>query len=178
MSQLDVFLPPSYENILALLIASAYAIEMCKPSLCWILNSNAAGLSQILGYHRIQTMTNDTEEERNSKIHVFWFIYLMDKTLSLRLGRAPVIQDWDMSLPYPVVDHDHERFSALVQMGNQGSSMLLYWVKLAEIHGKTYEHLFSPAAFCKSTEQRAQTATELVSAMHQIWAERGEVSVF
>ncbi|PVI00035.1 hypothetical protein DM02DRAFT_614634 [Periconia macrospinosa] len=178
MSQLDIYLTPSYENILALLIGSAYAIEMCKPSLCWILNANAAGLCQVLGYHRIQTMTNDTEEERNAKIHIFWFIYLMDKTLSLRLGRASVIQDWDMSLPYPVVDHDHERFSALVQMGNKGNSMLLYWIKVGQIQGKTYEQLFSPAAFCKSPEERAQTATELVAAMNQTWAERGEASVF
>ncbi|CAI6230604.1 unnamed protein product [Periconia digitata] len=178
MSQLDIYLPPSYDNILALLIGSAYAIEMCKPSLCWILNSNAAQLCQVLGYHRIQTMTNDTEEERNGKIHIFWFIYLMDKTLSLRLGRASVIQDWDMSLPYPVVDHDHERFSALVQMGNKGNSMLLYWIKVAQIQGKTYEKLFSPAAFCKSPEERAQTAKELVEEMNHIWAERGEASVF
>lgn len=94
ISQVDLYLPATYENILGLLLSSAYAIEMCKPSLCWVMISNAAALSQNLGYHRIQTMKEDSEEERMAKIHVFWFIYMMDKTLSLRLGRASIIQDW------------------------------------------------------------------------------------
>ncbi|KAF1954350.1 hypothetical protein CC80DRAFT_476084 [Byssothecium circinans] len=178
ISQLDLYLPATYENIVALLLASAFAIELCKPSLCWVLITNAAGLAQNLGYHRIQTMANDTEDERSSKIQVFWFIYMIDKTLSLRLGRASVIQDWDMSLPYPSMDDDHARFGSLVQMGVKRSSMSLYWIKVAQTQGKVYENLFSPAAFCKSREERARTATELVAALNQAWAERGEASAF
>lgn len=44
MSQLELYLAPTYENILALLLAAAFAMERCKPSLCWVLVSNAAGL--------------------------------------------------------------------------------------------------------------------------------------
>jgi hypothetical protein len=64
---------------------------------------------QSLGYHRIQTMKNDTEDERMGKIFLFWHVYTMDKALSLRLGRPSFIQDWDMSLPYPV--HESGLFS-------------------------------------------------------------------
>ncbi|KAF2635490.1 hypothetical protein P280DRAFT_436975 [Massarina eburnea CBS 473.64] len=176
ISQLDLYVPATYENILALLLASTFAIEMCKPSLCWLLITNAASLAQNLGYHRIQTMINDTEDERNAKINAFWFIYMMDKTLSLRLGRASVIQDWDMSLPYPSMESDHARFGSLVQMGARGSSMLIYWIRVGQIQGQVYERLFSPAAFCKSREERTQTATELVGALNRRWAERGEMT--
>jgi hypothetical protein len=86
MSQLDLFLPASYENILALLLSASYAIELCKPSLCWIFTSTAASLCQNLGYHRISSMKDDTEEDRVIKIQIFWFIYQIDKALSLRLG--------------------------------------------------------------------------------------------
>tara|TARA_R110002003_G_scaffold42_13_gene3147 strand:- start:3897 stop:4814 length:918 start_codon:yes stop_codon:yes gene_type:complete len=100
MSQLDIFMPASYDNIMALLLGSACAVEMCKPSLCWVMTSMAATLCQSLGYHRWQTMKDDTEAERNKKVHIFWMIYMFDKTMSLRMGRASCIQDWDISLPY------------------------------------------------------------------------------
>ena len=114
MSQMHLVLSPSYENVLALLLAvylflrwhsrnliftiqqAAYAIELSKPSLCWTMTSNAASLCQSLGYHRYSTMKDDTEEQRTAKVHAFWFIYMLDKNLSLRLGRASSLQDWDM----------------------------------------------------------------------------------
>ena len=178
MSQLDLYLPATYENILALLLGSAHAVELCKPSLCWTMISTAAHLSQNLGYHRYQTMKDDSEEERNAKIHVFWFIYMMDKTLSLRLGRASIIQDWDMSLPYPNIDSDHARFGSLVQQGQKGTEMLLYWIKVAQIQGQAYEKLFSPGGSLRPVDERARIATELVESLNKAWSERGEVNVF
>jgi hypothetical protein len=44
MSQLELYLPATYENILALLLATTFAMELCKPSLCWVMISSAAGL--------------------------------------------------------------------------------------------------------------------------------------
>ncbi|KAF2127627.1 hypothetical protein P153DRAFT_398225 [Dothidotthia symphoricarpi CBS 119687] len=170
MSQLDVFVPASYENIMALLLGAANAVEMCKPSLCWIMISSAAGLCQSLGYHRYQTMKDESEEERNPKMHVFWMIYMFDKTLSLRLGRASVIQDWDISLPFIVpTGKPHEAAG--------GDGMLTYWVKVARVQGQAYEKLFSPAAFGRSSEDRAQTAAELLHALGQAWFERGETPI-
>jgi hypothetical protein len=175
MSQLELYLPATYENILALMLSSSFAMEMCKPSLCWVLNSNAAGMCQYLGYHRIQTMKDDTEEDRMAKIHVFWHIYLMDKSLSLRLGRASIIQDWDMSLPYPVLDT--KRMSLALPMSSSvGTRMLLFWIKVAQIQGKVYEQLFSPAAFLKPTDERAEIAAQLVEALNQTWTDRGDAS--
>ena len=177
MSQLDLYIPATYENILALLLGSTHAIGICKPSLCWTMIYTAAQLAQSLGYHRIQTMEDDSEELRDAKIHVFWFIYMMDKTLSLRLGRASTIQDWDMALPYPNIDSDHARFGSLVQQGQKGTEMLLYWIKVAQIQGKAYEELFSPAGKLKPVDDRAHTANKLVAALNQAWSERGEVGI-
>jgi hypothetical protein len=170
LSQLDIFMPATYENIMALVLGSAQAIEMCKPSLCWIMISCAAGLCQNLGYHRINTMANDTPEDRNAKIHIFWMIYMFDKTLSLRLGRSSVIQDWDISLPFVVPNETGYDMQ-------ESSHMLSYWIKVARVQGQTYEKLFCPAAFLKSTEERTRTAIELVNAMNQAWYERGDATV-
>ncbi|UPX10228.1 uncharacterized protein EKO05_0000897 [Ascochyta rabiei] len=170
VSQLDVFIPASYENVMALVLGAACAIEMCKPSLAWVLTTMAAGTSQIMGYHRYQTFQNDKEEERNSKIHLFWMIYMFDKQLSLRLGRASVIQDWDMSLPLITSTPTP---AAMALGANQ---MITYWIKVAKVQGQTYEKLFSPAAFLTSPEARTRTAIDLVNAMNQAWYERGEAS--
>jgi hypothetical protein len=170
MSQLDIFLPASYENIMALMLGGAWAVEMCKPSVSALMIGTAAGLCQVLGYHRYQTMKDDTEEERNDKIHIFWMIYVFDKTMSLRMGRASFIQDWDISLPY--FGDSKEATDA-----PDGKRMLTYWVKVARVQGQTYEKLFSPAAFLHSPEERTRVAIELVNAMNQTWYERGDACV-
>ena len=169
MSQLDVCMPANYENIMALVLGAAQAIEMSKPSLCWVMISNAVGLCQRLGYHRIETMSNDSVEERNSKIYIFWMIYMFDKTISLRLGRASAIQDWDITLPFILIDEQPTS-------GGDGNQMLAYWVKVARVQGQIYEKLFCPAAFLRSSEERTRTAIELVNAMNLAWFERGEVT--
>ncbi|KAJ8117004.1 hypothetical protein OPT61_g1688 [Boeremia exigua] len=171
ISQLDAFIPASYENVMALVLGAACAIEMCKPSLAWILTAMAASQSQNLGYHRYQTFQNDDEEERNSKIHLFWMIYMYDKQLSLRLGRASVIQDWDMSLPLITPT------PSTAKLAFGGSQMLSYWIKVAKVQGKTYKKLFSPAAFLRSPEERLSTAIDLISALNQAWYERGEATI-
>lgn len=171
ISQLDVFIPASYENVMALVLGAACAIEMCKPSLAWVLTAMAAGQGQNLGYHRYQTFQNDDEEERNSKVHLFWVIYMFDKQLSLRLGRASVIQDWDISLPLITTSPT----PAVSAVG--ASQMITYWIKVAKVQGQTYKKLFSPAAFQSSSEARTRTAIDLVNAMNQAWYERGEASV-
>ncbi|KAL6162091.1 hypothetical protein ACJQWK_11854 [Exserohilum turcicum] len=169
LSQLDLFMPASYENIMALVLGAAQATHMCKPSLCWVLTSCAAGMCINLGYHRINTMIHDPPADKESKIYIFWMIYMFDKTLSLRLGRSSVLQDWDISLPFILEITPSDALS-------HQSRMLSYWVKVARIQGLTYEKLFCPAAFLKSTEERTAIAIDLVNAMNQAWYERADAS--
>jgi hypothetical protein len=170
MSQLDMFYPVSYENAVALVVGTACAIQMCRPLLAWVLVSNAAELCQNLGYHRFETMKYDTKLEQRSKMHVFWFVCMFEKQLSLRLGRVSRIQDWDVSLPLLAVRETSPN-------GSEGGDMLIYWVKVAKVSGQIYEKLFSPAAFRKPFEERSRTAAALVKAMNQAWSERGQESI-
>lgn len=170
ISQLGILISASHENIVALSLGTACAVEMCKPSLAWMLNSYAVELCQNLGYHRFATIKNDPEEERRRKMHLFWMVYYFDKQLSLRLGRASLIQDWDVSLPFLATgDASHNGF--------EENDMLPYWVKVAKVQGQTYENLFSAAAFLKTQTERHQTAISLVRAMEQAWYERGYVGI-
>jgi hypothetical protein len=47
MSQLDIFIPANYENIMALLLGGACAVELCRPSVCSVMISTAAGLAMV-----------------------------------------------------------------------------------------------------------------------------------
>lgn len=163
-------LPASYENIMALSVGTACAVEMCRPSLAWVLVSNAVELCQNLGYHRFETMKNDTEQEQRSKMHLFWMICMFEKQLSLRLGRASRIQDWDVSLPLLASRE-------VSPNGFEGSHMLIYWAKVAKVQGQIYKKLFSPAAFRTPLEERSRTAVALINAMNKAWSERGQSSI-
>jgi hypothetical protein len=116
-------------------------------------------------------MKDDTEEERSAKIHIFWFIYINDKSLSLRLGRASAIQDWDISLPFPSHAPTQDSYSP------QGIRLHVYWIKVAQIQGQTYEKLFSPAAFQRPANERAQIASQLLNDLNQAWTDRGDASI-
>jgi hypothetical protein len=151
-------------------VGTACAVEMCKPLLAWVLVSNAAERCQELGYHRFEAMKDDSEEQQRSKIHLFWMIYMFDKQLSLRLGRASQLQDWDMSL------HLFIAKGASVN-GFEGGDMLLYWAKVARIQGQIYERLYSPGAFSKTSTKRSQIADALMKALHTAWREKSATSV-
>lgn len=97
-------------------------------------------------------------------------IYMLDKTLSLRLGRSSILQDWDISLPFVVSSDPNDKHA-------ESSAFLSYWIKVARVQGLTYEKLFCPAAFTRSTEERTRIAIELVNSLNQAWYERGDASI-
>lgn len=86
----------------------------------------------------------------------------MDKNLSLRLGRASILQDWDISIPRP---------SPPLGKGHPGGynwlDMNYYWIQVAEIQGEVYAHLYSPGAFSKTNEERAQWVEHTASRLKE-----------
>ena len=124
--------------------------------MAWILNSTAAQICQALGYHRASSMENDSPKLRESKFRVFLAVYCLNKALSLRLGRASVIQDYDTSFPSDMWD--------LIAEG-QWRNVVPLWLKLAVIQGKVYELLYSPGALCRPESERVAHAENLASEM-------------
>ncbi|KAI1030746.1 hypothetical protein LB503_013024 [Fusarium chuoi] len=96
MNKFSVLAPPSLENVEAFLLGAIYAIEVSQPMLAWQLVSSAAGTCQTLGWHQLVPHSDSTTDR---KISLFWLTYLLDKGLSLRLGRPAVIHDAEITLP-------------------------------------------------------------------------------
>lgn len=175
LANLRFFLGASMENIEALLLGASYAIEVSRPSLAWQLNTTAAQLCQDLGYHRVSGGTVEANRTgaatgtvhdngsssvlSDKKAILFWFSYMLDRGLALRLGRAPTIQDFDVTLP---------RVIGQVNAPDMWKEVLRLWIAHADIQGQIYERLYSPSSLGHPVGQRVETARRLASRLKVI----------
>lgn len=128
------------------------------------LTSAAFRLCQTLGYHR--SNPSDSSNKPSLGNTLFWTVYVLDKAVSLRLGRASTIQDYDVT--------------SLVNIDTTGldepfDKIYLLWVRFATIQGKVYELLYSPAALARPESERVAHARQLASEMQQVVMEPFEV---
>lgn len=86
--------------------------------------------------------------------------------MSLRLGRASVVQDYDISIPSP--------FETFAENGTWGIVCAL-WTKQAMIQNKVYALLYSPAALNQSERERVSHARQLAAELQSAVFEPFEV---
>ncbi|KAJ0166254.1 putative transcriptional regulatory protein PB24D3.01 [Colletotrichum tanaceti] len=163
---LPLMLPAKVESIEALLLAAAYSVDVSNASLAWLFTSTAASLCQTLGYHRVSQARGDNAGPRDIKTLLFWHVYMLDKTLSLRTGRASVIQDWDVTLPRRVDN---------TMVADPWGAIITIWIKQSEIQQRVYEQLYSPLALNQSQEERIETVRRLENEQKTIIAAASQV---
>ncbi|KAG5766288.1 hypothetical protein H9Q72_005655 [Fusarium xylarioides] len=151
MNKFSVLAPPSLENVEAFLLGAIYAIEVSQPMVAWQLVSGAAGTCQTLGWHQLVPNSDSTTDQ---KIALFWFTYLLDKGLSLRLGRPAGIHDDEITLP--------ERLDKIDIPGGW-RDLLTQWIRHSRLVGRAYQELYSPSALRKSTQERGERARNLMA---------------
>ncbi|KAF5630052.1 hypothetical protein F52700_7409 [Fusarium sp. NRRL 52700] len=156
MNKFNVLAPPSLENVEAFLLGAIYAIEVSQPMLAWQLVSGAGGICQTLGWHQL-VPNSDSNTDR--KISLFWLTYLLDKGLSLRLGRPAVIHDDEITLP--------ERLDK-VDVPGGWRDLLTQWIRHSRLVGRAYQDLYSPSALRKSVQERGARARNLMAALKRI----------
>lgn len=116
-------------------------------------------MCQSLGYHRIGTYTNASKDEAACRQFLFWMVYSLDKSLSLRLGRSSTIQDSDVTITVPC--DDGTRQSLMV-------SFVRIWVIESRIQGQIYELLYCPEAIGQSEVVRKSRAQLLLSRLDEL----------
>ncbi|KAF5655138.1 C6 transcription factor [Fusarium sp. NRRL 25303] len=156
MNKFSVLAPPSLENVEAYLLGAIYAIEVSQPMLAWQLVSSAAGTCQTLGWHQLVPHSDSTTDR---KISLFWLTYLLDKGLSLRLGRPAVIHDAEITLPECLDKAD---------VPSGWRDLLTQWIRHSRLVGRAYQDLYSPSALRTSTQERGERARSLIAALKQI----------
>jgi len=119
----------------------------------WHLNATAAQLAQTGGFHRKECLAVDPPRVAQVKAICFWQIYTVDKGLGLRLGRASVIQDCDISIAREL---DFEGFPYLEE-----TPIPSLWLKLGQVQGRIYKELYSPDALQLSPSKLSERAQNL-----------------
>lgn len=162
ISSLPLVMPTTLQNAQALLLGASWAVDVSRPSLAWLLTTRAVHMLRALGLHQYSTMTNDSSQHRADKCLLFWSAYMLDKGLSLRLGRASTLQDYDIALPSSI-PYAYAEFP--------GKETLDLWVRHARTQGQVYERLYSPEALTQPMAKRIQIVHELAADVHVMLAE-------
>ncbi|KAI1137536.1 fungal-specific transcription factor domain-containing protein [Hypoxylon sp. FL0543] len=162
LSQLNLLMPATLENIEALLMAASFSIDISRPSLAWLLNSHASHMCRTLGLHQIDSMKDDSPQKKAEKSLLFWCAYMLDKGLSLRLGRASILQDYDISLPH-IAPEAHVAYP--------GTEVMTLWIKHAQVQGRIYERLYSPGALRQSGSYRVEQVGVLAAEQKHLMAQ-------
>ncbi|KAJ5775203.1 uncharacterized protein N7511_000214 [Penicillium nucicola] len=158
LANLNILMPATQESIKALIVGAMHALEISKPSVGWTLASTAMNLCQTLGYHRFSSMEHDTPPVQREKQRVFWSVYVVLNMMSLRLGRACSIQNYDISLPAPFLDPD---------IPSPWGGVCLWWTRSAIIQSNVYRLLYSPEALQQPESDRVAHARRLAAEMEE-----------
>lgn len=161
LAQMPLMMPATLENAEALLNGATFSVEVSRPSLAWLLTSRAVHMCRALGLHDVSSMASDTPDVRNHKTILFWSAYLLDRGLSLRLGRASMLQDFDINLPR-TLDHIDGPFPA--------KEIFTMWLRHGLCQGQIYERLYSPGALRQSESSRIEHVRALAAEQQELMA--------
>ncbi|PLB50051.1 hypothetical protein P170DRAFT_445447 [Aspergillus steynii IBT 23096] len=153
LADLPLHLPATSSTVLALTFGAFHFVELSKPSMSWTFSSKASEICQTLGYHRDVSMKFDSQETIQYKLFLFWGVYFLDKSLSLRLGRASTIPDGDITIPRPSANNC-----------NQAPVMAYFplWIESARCQGNIYAMLYSPSSLAQPDKVRHDRVQILV----------------
>ena len=141
----------------AFAVMTVFAQGLSSPQrLEYTLCSTAARLAQSLALHCYAPGEwNITERERLERDRVFWVIFCLDKTISLRCGRPAIIQDAEVSCPFPrnIPIKSEDWASGENPDSVQTLDFFLCFARFARICGRITQDLYSAAAlYLPSTE--------------------------
>lgn len=129
-------------------------------SMAWTVIGTASRLAQDAGLHRASSYSDPRWSATDSynRKWVFWCLYAFDHCLSLSFGRPPNVQDYDISVECPDLDHVEEGRSQQLSM----------WISLARVEGKIYTELYSARAQRLPIDVRVATAHALAQELNDL----------
>lgn len=99
-------------------------------------------------------MRADSQNAIQCKLFLFWSVYFLDKSLSLRIGRASTILDCEITLPRPSVNSfSHAPVMAYFPL----------WIESARCQGNIYAMLYSPSSLAQPDTVRHDRVQILVN---------------
>lgn len=98
-------------------------------------------------------------EEAKSCRRLFWHVYLSSQSMVLSLGKAPLIQEYDVDLQLPAPDHDPS-------LAPWNMALNLF-TKFFTLQANVYKNLYSPFAASLPPESRLASVEELSTSLRE-----------
>lgn len=116
-----------------------------------------------IGLHKQICVTSDNAAvlaEAEQRHRVFWMMYTLEKDLSLRLGRPPMINDDDINVPLPASiqpSNDSQAASHATDRHNLFHKLIM----LSKIESRIYSKLYSSRAEKQPASERLKSIVKL-----------------
>ncbi|KAF4333153.1 transcriptional activator acu-15 [Fusarium beomiforme] len=155
----------SIHQVSLLLVQCFYLLAVCKTDSCWTTLGQAVRIAQSIGLHMESPYSKSysaTELERRRRI---WYsIYVLDRLLSLQLGRPPAIHDEDCSVALPSrhADNEIDWASNTIEPAEEGPSAGDYFIAViafSHIVGCVLRDIYGPAQVRPTPEMMLSTQT-------------------
>ncbi|KAL4923484.1 Zn(II)2Cys6 transcription factor [Aspergillus undulatus] len=159
METYEILVVPSFENVLSVLLAVIKAQDEANVLLSSTFVSVAARHCLLLGYHRTATYQNLSRQTASNISRLFWMVYVVDKNMSLLLGRASCIQDYDVDVFIP----PHSENPAI----RPWDEVFVKNVTLGKLQGQIYDRIYSATALKSNPEVRIQHIQCLAEELHE-----------
>lgn len=115
-----------------------------------------------MGLHRVASKEEqDLSPDARQKTKLFWAMYILEKNLSLQLGRSSTLRDHDITIPLK-----HVR--SVYQIGGSLGVLSPKWLRTSQIEGRVYDEIYSPDALQQPPSQRDTRAMRLIADMNEV----------
>ncbi|KAF3811756.1 hypothetical protein GCG54_00014508 [Colletotrichum gloeosporioides] len=159
---------PTIHSILRRIVLTAgtiqteYCMGQCKPTMAWTYISTASRMSQAMGLHRIASQQDHSfDSETRQKSKLFWAMFILEKNLSLQLGRSSTLRDHDITVPLKAIKMGY-------QIGGSLGVLSPKWLRISQIEGRVYDEIYSPEALHQGANTRNSRARSLVADLKEI----------
>lgn len=147
---------------------TTHCLKHGKPFAAWAFISRASLMAQALGLHSKLVMATEPTEEAQRGIRLFWALYVLEKAVSLRLGRSSTIRDHDITVPRLLLDR---KMTSLLH------NRLPDWIDMASLYGRVYDNIYSTSALSQPVSLRESRTRALAAELKRIMASRVEFYV-
>lgn len=127
------------------LIGMAYFLHCgSSPQASFSLIAAAIRVSHSIGLHKRGSGFNFNPAETEQRKRVFWIAYILDKEISLRMGRPPAQEDDDMNVELPSMEPEDNVGSFV--LGGTKVNLFRLLTEFAIIQSRIYKQLYSTEA--------------------------------
>ncbi|KAF5484864.1 putative transcriptional regulatory protein [Colletotrichum siamense] len=125
--------------------------------MAWTYISTASRMSQAMGLHRIASQQDHSfDSETRQKSKLFWAMFILEKNLSLQLGRSSTLRDHDITVPLKAIKMGY-------QIGGSLGVLSPKWLRMSQIEGRVYDEIYSPEALHQCASTRNSRARSLIA---------------